>query len=117
MSTAGLGLFGAANPEFKLVAPTKAVLDLTVNSYISTTGIIKESMTHEPHLSDNLEAHIQSSLNEFQRAVSLSIIADMRKFMEGEKNHFDQDLLTILKGEAFFRPRSKPYDAYSNTGR
>jgi hypothetical protein len=31
-----------------------------------------------------------------------SIITDMRKFMEGEKNHLDQDLLAILKGEAFF---------------
>ena len=60
MSTAGLGLYGIANPEVALVAPVKAVVDLTVNSYISTTGVIKESMTDEPHLSDNLEAYIQS---------------------------------------------------------
>jgi hypothetical protein len=45
MSTAGLGLYGIANPEVALVAPVKVVLDLTVNSYISTTGVIKESMT------------------------------------------------------------------------
>jgi hypothetical protein len=65
MSTASLGLFGAANAEIAAVAPVKAVLDLTVNSYISATGILKESMSDEPHLSDDLEAHIQSSLTEF----------------------------------------------------
>jgi hypothetical protein len=43
ISTAGLGVFRAANSEVELVAPVNAVLNSTANSYIFTTGIMKRA--------------------------------------------------------------------------
>jgi hypothetical protein len=91
---------GVLGLEETIVVP---LTNMMTNTYISIVGMINAAPRDPRHLTFDVEENIRGSLNEFRHIMLSNLTYDMKSFMEGDKNHLEQDLIGILEGDYFFR--------------